>query len=372
MKKLFSVFSLVFSGLLVLSATEKNLYNVSWRGIPAQYETLLSEPESWNMNFFPVGGGDDTLWSDPAVNRSILSGQDTDGKSPTGIFVSCDAEGFNVLVFSAVPGMKKALEDGKSLPASCLECFFVPGDSDDDVLHHYWQFIFQQNVCFNGRLEAHQWNQFLAMFDDFPWLATDRNFKPITRYLQIENRILGNGYISRITVPWRYLWNNLPFGDKKDNFWRLSVIRWAAVSQTWGGYVHRVTPCGYIRWPEFTQAQKDMIRKNVLISAWQDYQLVAFNWRTPQGGAEPWRREKDAAFPRTFMNLEEYLTFMETHMKPLLAECDAIGQRIAAFDSLSPEEKDAVYAQIRKLTQFRYDVQEAYRQYRLDILFGSK
>ena len=59
-------------------------------------------------------------------------------------------------------------------------------------------------------------------------------------------------------------------------------------------------------------------------------------------------------------------------MKPLLAECDALGRGIASFDSLTPEEKDALYAQIRKLTQFRYDVQEAYRQYRLDILFGAK
>ena len=250
---------------LVLSAVaEKNSLNVEYRDLPSNYETLLRlEPGKWNFNFCPYGADSaSVLWSDPIMQRDAMSGENTGDKAPTALFVTCNEEGFTLLVCSIEPTLKGNLEKGAALPSSQLECFFAPGDSDTSKIEHYYQFI-----CSATELKA---------AGVYPWFVEDRSFRTIEGQMQLDSRPLPNGNVVRVFIPWSALFDRLPFLTKRDNFWRLSVIRWApGGGQTWGGVVHAATSAGYIRFPDFTEAQKTAIRKTVLLKGWTAYQNLA-------------------------------------------------------------------------------------------------
>ena len=123
---------LVLCGLLAPARAEKNIISVEYRDLPANFEQLpRTEPQKWNFNFRPYGAmAASVLWSDPIMQREVMAGEDAQGKEPTALYVCCNAEGLNLLVYAVESKMTSSLEKGEALPTSTLECFFAPGDAD--------------------------------------------------------------------------------------------------------------------------------------------------------------------------------------------------------------------------------------------------
>ena len=337
---------------------EKNMIEAEFRDLPAHYERLLeAEPDKWNFNFRPYGAASaDTLWSDPIVQRDAVSGRDLGDKAPTAVFASCNEDGFTILVFAGEPQFKDRLEQGLALPPSSLECFFAPGDADTSGIEHYYQFMCGAN---EPRITG-----------VYPWFMEDRGFRTIEGRLQVDSRTLPNGNLLRIFVPWSPLFDRLPFTEKRDNFWRLSVIRWGAPGggQTWGGVVHAATSAGYVRWPDFTDEQKTAIRKATLLKGWTAYKNLAgsraVNPAVVNPRTEEYYTETIAALPQSFRNVNEDFGFGEAWLENASAKRNALGASIAAFETLSQAEQEAFYAKASDmLFNFGYDLEQAYADY---------
>jgi len=353
----FSGFLLGAFLLLPCALAEKNVYDAKFRNLPDDYTKLLqTEPESWDFRFRPYGASEAAfLVSDPTLQRDVQSGKNIEKQRPTSFNFSCNEKGFSILVFSAEPSLGEAMGKGAAVPGDSLELFFCPGDADQSKIEPYYQFIIDQ---IKGELT------------DYPWQIEDRNFHRILGYVQNETRIIANGYVTKIFIPWELLYDRLPFSDKKDNFWRLSVIRWASGGgQTWGGFVHEANRAGYIRWPDFTQEQKFAIYETVLNKAWQKYQslLVKVNPALVPDMKEPYRHPDNA--PRSYMNLQEDRIFVEEFLKPMIEERNAMGKNIATFKELPAAEKEELYSHVDKLMNFNYDVDEACASYLKAKLF---
>lgn len=357
MKHLHQLFFIaVFCAVLPVFA-EKNILDVEFRDLPANYEMLLKqESEKWNFNFRPYGAqAASLLWTDPIVQRDAVSGDNVGENTPTAIYAACNQEGLTILVFAAEPLFKNSLENGTALPASRLECFFAPGDADTSKIEHYYQFICGANEpTINGV---------------YPWFVEDRGFRTIQGHLCIDSRALPNGNMLRIFVPWAPLFDRLPFSDKRDNFWRLSVIRWApGAAQTWGGVVHAATSAGYLRFPAFTDEQKTAIRKTTLLKAWTEYQNfatstgVSLTRATPR--MEEYYQKTIAKLPQTFKNVNEDFGFRDFWLENAIKERNSLGATLAVFDSLPQSEQEAFYRNASDvLFNFSYDLEQAYARW---------
>lgn len=335
----------------------KNCIQAKFRDLPADFEKLLvSEPEIWNFGFRPYGSSASQLWTDPILQREALTGGETEGKKVVALSVSCSVKGFSILVFRAEPDLKKSLAEGKRLPSGSLECFFAPGDADIDKIEHYYQFMLYATK---------------PKVSCYPWFVDDRNFRSIENHITAETKILSNGYITKIDVPWEPLFDRLPFTDRKDSFWRLSVI---ANGQTWGGVVHQANQAGYIRWPEFTQAQKTAIMKNLLWKAWNAYQNESGSIDLAKANIpyrrEPYYLEKDSKLPHSYKLYVEDFAFREPWLENAVAERNALGAKIVEFEKLSPAEQITFYKKAADmLFNYRYDVEEAYRKHMKKSIF---
>ncbi|OGV52346.1 MAG: hypothetical protein A2X49_08295 [Lentisphaerae bacterium GWF2_52_8] len=359
MKKYIKTSIVAFAAALLMAPSlraEKNMLDVEYRDLPANYEALLQqEPGKWSFNFCPYGGDSAAfLWTDPILQREAVSGESVGDKAPTALFVSCNQEGFTVLVFAGEPKFKECLEKGSTLPASRLECFFAPGDADTSKIEHYYQFICSATEKVEGI---------------YPWLVDDRSFRSIEGHLQIDSHTLPNGNMVKIFIPWAPLFDRLPFSEKRDNFWRLSVIRWASSGgQTWGGVVHAANSAGYIRFPNFTDEQKTAIRKTTLLKAWTAYQKLANSTEVSPKKVPPRKEEyyvkTIATLPHTYMNVNEDFGFREAWLEKAIAERNALGAGIADFDKMSQAEQEAFYKKASDmLFNFGYDLDSAYAEY---------
>ncbi len=343
-----------------LSAQQKNCYDVNIGNPPDRFETLLkTEPEKWDFNFRRYGDESSVLVSDPILQRNVQSGTETTEQRLTALYVAANNEGFDIIVFSAEHGIRDALSKGTAVPGNSLEIFFAPGDADTEKIEHYYQFITDMES---------------TKILDFPWLVETRNFRRLRDAVQCTTRKVSNGYVTRIHVPWEILYNKLPFQDKADNFWRLSVIRWApGGGQTWGGVVHAATTAGYIRFPHYTDEQKAEIQEYVLNRAWEKYRrdLATYGSALVMDMKEPYRKELPKR-PRSFMNMQEDRVFVEKVLIPMEKERNDLGAGIASFSGMTPEERDAFYGKAADmLMNFDYDVQEAYRTYLAERLFKN-
>jgi len=341
-----------------LPAQDKNSAQVEFRDLPTAFELLPArEPERWNFGFRLYDAASAALlWSDPIVQRSALKGEDVGDKEVTALYVCCNTKGFHVLVYCAMKGgLKESIGKGKTI-GNGLECYFLPGDSDSAAIHHWYQFVVQpEQVRAPGV---------------FPWLVEDRNFRTIRDWLQVKVGFVSNGLVYDLYVPWDPLFDRLPFGDgKKDNFWRLGVMRWGRPAQTWGGVVQAQDTCGYIRWPEFTQAQKAAIRKHLLISAFGVYtDLRGRSDFTPRGlpveRTEPYKVAEMAKYPHSLKNYCEDFGFRRAWLDKAIENRDLLGETIVKFETLPEAEQDAFYAKASDmLFNFQYDADQAYDEY---------
>ena len=348
----------------VLADTGKNLLLVVYRNLPEDAESLLTtDPGSWDFNFRPYGSSADDLWIDPGIQRKVIAGGQSE-KRLTAISVSCNERGFTLLVFCAEPDIAGTIAKTNSLPSPSLEFYFTPGDADTPKIEHYYQMYYE-----NGTLE------------EFPWLEQDRHFRPCLPYTTHDEKILPNGFLVRFNVAWDPLFDRLPLDSEKiDNFWRLSVIRWADRGLTWGGVVHQVNQAGYIRWPAFTQKQKTAIREHLLCRAWTHFRLLSSKpslttekgWGGVALNKAPYRLDEMKEDPCSFLNCNEDPDFRPI-LEQLTAERNALGPEIARFSQMTPEEQKAFYDKASDmLFNFAYDVEAAYRAFATKRLFNEK
>lgn len=341
---------LLSGGTLLAQDPGKNVYSATFRTLPRDLKTFPEEtPGEWDFNFRPYGKTD-MLWTDPILQRNVTSG--SSDKAATALHVSCDEKGFTVLVLSSEPQLKDSFANTNNYPSPTLEFFFAPGDADTPEITHYYQ------MMFDG-----------VTLREFPWLVAGSDFRPCLPHTEAEEIRLKSAVLARISVRWDPLFDRLPiFPAKKDNFWRLSMIRWGAISQTWGGTVHQANLAGYIRWPEFTEEQKTAIMKNILVNAWisfnKDIGDVSYTVKTGWSGVNPmkahFRDEENALDPRSYSNFNEDPAF-----RPVLDEMvlrrKALAPKIGIFDNLPYREKVAFYKEASNLLlNFKYDVQKAY------------
>ena len=355
--RIYSALACLTIATLVLTTqahAEKNVLDVEYRDLPANYETLLKqESDKWNFNFRPYGAASAAvLWSDPIVQRDAAAGESVGENAPTALFAACNQDGLTILVFTGESQINDNLEKGLALPPGRLECFFAPGDADTSRIEHYYQFI-----C--SAIEP-------TISGIYPWFIEDRNFRSIEGHLRVDSRMLPNGHMIRIFIPWAPLFDRLPFTEKRDNFWRLSVIRWApGAAQTWGGVVHAANSAGYIRFPEFTHSQKTAIRKTTLLKGWTAYQNMASGTGVRLDAALPrteeYYQKTLALLPQTYKNFNEDFEFRAAWLEKAVAERNALGATIAAFDSLPEPEQASFYRRAADmLFNFGYDIEQAY------------
>lgn len=341
--------------------TRKNVTNAEFRELPGDYTELLTkEIDKWDFNFRPYdAAAAKMLWTDPTVIRAVASGEST-AEEATGIRVICNADGFTILIYCVVNAYRDSLLKGQQTAAPGVEMFFMPGDSDNHDIEHYYQFM--------PRAEAPYLDGI------YPWLKEDRSFRSIEKYLQIDSLPALNGTIIRVTVPWEPLFDRLPFSGKRDNFWRLSVIRWiAAGGRTWGGKVHAQNGAGFIRWPEFTQEQKTAIMKKTLVRGWRSYHNYCQEWtrRTDVVPVvETYQEIVTSKTPRTWANVNQDYEFREKWLEPKKKELAELGKSIADFEKLPPEEQERFYQSAsQKLFNFRFDLEDAYADFLKNKMF---
>ncbi len=362
MKKAMTMAALAL--VAALASAEKNILDVRYGSLPADYETLLkTDPGSWNFGFRPYGAGASQLWTDPIVAREALDGQVDDkaeGPRPTAIRVSCDDESFSLLVLCVDPAAGKAIAATNSLPSPSIELYFAPGDTDNHDPEPYFQFVYG-----DGTLRH------------FQWQVQDRTWRNIQSAVRVDEKHLANGFLVRFTFPWEQLFDRLPFSSKADAIWRLSVIRWADGGCTWGGAVHQESRAGYIRFPDFSAEDKARIMKGLLEKGWMAFRRACgtpqFNlsggWAAPVARDDAFIKEQVAKQPRTYINYSEDPDFRPV-LGQLVAERNALADGISGFEAMKPAEQLAFYRKASDmLFNFRYFVEEAYAHHLEDKLF---
>ena len=345
--------------LLALAVrAEKNVFDVQYRAIPSDFESLLkTDAARWNFGFRPYGNGAAQLWTDPIVARDALAGAvdgEASGPKPTALYVACDDESFSFIVLCVEPEIEKTIASGKGAPGPDIEFFFAPGDTDNHDAEPYFQFYYGEGT-----------------FSHYPWQVEDRTWRDIKGAIDIKERRLPNGYLVKFRIPWEQLFDRLPFSGKKDAIWRLSVIRWSDGGRTWGGVVHQASRAGYIRFPNFSDADKARIMGLLLEKGWDSFNAAIRNpqysveggWRYPSVRNEPYYLDQLGDSPRTYINYNEDPGFRPV-LESLVAERLALGAQIAAFNGMNPREQAAFYAKASQmLFNFRYDVEEAYARH---------
>lgn len=336
----------------------KNVADVEYRTLPTDFENLPArETSKWNFGFRPYGmEAASVLWSDPSVIRSVSMDDAGEGKDlPTAVYVSCDEFGLNILGYGATRSAAKQLEKGGDLDDVCFECFFLPGDSDTPPVVNYQPFCVSSLYPYDGyRLS---------------WMKEDRNNRSQFDDMTVAVRRSAGGAVVRIHIPWHVIWDRLPvFAEKRDNFWRLSIIRWGGSrgGETWGGRVHSQTKCGLIRMPSFTPEQEHAILKTTLEFLWSKYRLEKGRSGVAPAKTLPldYYRKSIDDLPHTWMNFNEDPVFKEQILIPLIEERDAIGKKLAGFDAMTPAERRAFYLKNAPLLgNFHYDLEDASARY---------
>lgn len=340
------------------NADLKNVAQVEYRTLPSDFENLPArETGKWNFGFRPYDAESAAyLWSDPNVIRNVAAGGDVDAKHLiSGLYVTCDPYGLTILGYAALKDQKDVLDKGKNLENAFFEIFFIPGDADNPKILNYQPF----GICSN-----------LPNFRyKLSWMKNDRNNREMFDDLRVDSRLVKNGVVMRVFVPWTIIWDHLPvFCEKQDNFWRLSMIRWGGShgGETWGGRVHAQAKCGYIRMPDFTPEQQAMIMKTTLFGLWNKYQAASnlIDYNPTQTMALDYYRKSIDHLPHSWMNVNEDPDFRMDTLFPLVKDRSAIGAELAKFDSMTLEQQKAFYKKNAPLlANYLYDVDDLYSAY---------
>ncbi len=340
----------------------KNCADVVWRTLPSDPAEVRATSD-WNFNFRPYRKSSaEWLVSDPAVQRAAVQGASTD-VDLTGVSVTCDAEGFTVSVLCTDKSLANAYATTNALASPTIEIFVMPGDADVEA-------IVPHNMTAGP----------MADMREYPDVVQDRDFRHVRPFMTCTEDMLENAFLCRIRYDWAAFRDRLPiFGDRADNFWRLSVIRWSAGGRTWGGAVHQISQAGYLRWPKFTEAQKTAIEAATLRKGWAKFNAfirtpeISYgnSYVDPTGWVVPFK-ETERAAGRTYVNENEDPAFRPEMLKIVNAG-KALGPGIATFAKRPPAERDAFYKMAQdKLFNVGYDMKRAYEKYATEKIFGHK
>ena len=100
----------------------KNVYDVKYAPLPGNYATMLKDaPDEWNFNFRPYGASSEWLWSDSNVRRDAAADGKLSDRRITAIRVSCDEQGFNVLIYGCEPSLSEYLSKTNDYPYQSIE-----------------------------------------------------------------------------------------------------------------------------------------------------------------------------------------------------------------------------------------------------------
>ena len=325
--------------------------------------TFGEEPVNWDYGFRKYGATSDMLWTDPSAQRNVKAGGESEDYL-TAVAVTCDEDGFAYHVRCSVPELKTYFASTNDYPVPMLEHFDCPGDADNlTPIYQRMGFFFGAN----GNKE-------------FPLMVEDRNNRDVTPYLAITQKEKDGAIVLTFRYDWAAEFDHLPvFCAKKENFWRLSVIRWAAGGLTWGGVVQQPNQAGYIRWPDFTEAQKLAILRRTLAKGWTAFRTLSrdISHGTTTPGypyVKPGKfyQEELKANPRSTINMNEDTGFRPI-LKRLAAERDALAPQIARLEEMSAAELEAFYLKAAdRLFNYKYDVQRAYGEYQKNLLMEGK
>ncbi len=330
---------------------EKNVLNVDFRSVPADFENLPArETEKWSFNFRPYDAeAAALLWTDPMVIRNVSSGADVDAKHlPTGVYACCDEYGLYIFAYGA------SVRHGIRFDKMSGECFVIPGDNDSHVIRGYQPFGFTGS----------------AFMYKLMWMKEDRNNREMFNQMVFNQHNCANGTVVEIHIPWAICWDTLPvFKNKKDNFWRLSMIRWggSAGAESWGGRVHSQSKCGYLRMPDFTPEQESKILKTTLVKVIEMFNdTVGATEINPGRVGNPMNayRQSIAHLPHSWMNVNEDPEFRPVLQALIQNRRDIIKVAEEKFGQMTLEEQKAFYLEnVAKLANFRYDVEDAYAEF---------
>lgn len=357
----------------------KNVTDAVWTSLPADAsEAVRAIPATtWDFGFRKYGSAAGLLWTDPITQRDVISGGSSNEEGRvTSLAVTCDENGFTVLVLCSEPSLATYLAQGKKRPTANIEFFFLPGDADQEKIEEYWMGIGAED----------------REIKEFSFMVPRRANRKMFDYTTYREQVYGGSILARISVDWTLAFDRLPiFGDRRDNFWRLSVIRWADGGMTWGGNVHQTGQAGYIRWPDFTEERRLAIEKNVLGKCWEKFQKervapeMALGYISkndpeasvgigygPMPNPAPYHAAKVAAEPRSHVLYAEDPGFRPT-LQAIMERCQAFGPQIAEMDAMEPAARDAFYREASQaLFNFRYDVEREYREYQMSLLMEGK
>ena len=239
---------------------------------------------------------------------------------------------------------------------SALRCIMFSSDRSgglDFQLENGQSVVAEGNITVFVRDGAYQLYCGAEGLNEYSWFVENAGFRPIKPYTDVHDYVLKEGAIlRRYDISWEPLFDRLPFTDKRDNIWRLSVCRWApGGGQTWGGPVHQPAQAGYIRFPDFTPEQRTAIMETLLRKAWSSFRVRAGKrdmisstdgWGKPQIRTEKYFLEETAEAPRSYVNYNEDPGFRPI-LDKLQAERYALAPAIGAFASLPPDEQAAFY-----------------------------
>lgn len=346
-------------GAFAAADAGKNYYDVKYGPVPNDYATMLRDfPDDWNYNFRPYGASSEWLWSDSNVRRAASADEKLEDRTVTGLRVSCDADGFDVLVYCNEPTLADYLAKTNAFPSQRIEFFVAPGDADEPAVQQRYMAFYGDGVC-----------------REYENREPDRDFRLAKP--QVTETALKNAIVVRIHWDWANFWMRLPLlSDRAESIWRLSVIRWVGPGVTWGGTVHQNSQAGYVRWPAFTPEQRTAILKKTLEKAWREFCAYTDANRTSLGkiwiGREKWRQERAAADPRSYVNMPEDPGFRATYAA-MVAERRGLAAGIAKFDAMTRAEQDAFYLKAADaLFNFPWAAQEAYGEHQKNQLFDGK
>lgn len=342
----------------------KNVVNAVWDDAGRAPE-VSDASSGWNFGFRPYGSGSAQLVSDPRVIRNALDGVG-DGKTvPTGLSVTMNDDGLQLHVLCFTPPADEILAATNAV-SQRLEFFVADGSADTQGIVPY------NMMVYNGGNSA----------EDYPAIEYDRHYRDLGPYVHCSSEVRERYTIVHIRYDWLgfydrldFLWNGAP-----ETLWRVSMIRWSDPTggKTFGGPVHSMGRCGYIRIPALTAAQRLRIAKGTLVKAWNNYRRTmerSFDlaadekfvkirgkqiFLRPQLERRPVELGDLAKNPRTYLNFGEDPA-MRPELKRRIAACDALGAEIAAFAGLDAAGQSAFYRRATdRLMNFRLDVEERY------------
>jgi len=346
-------------GLHAEADAGKNFYDVKFGPVPNNYATMLRDcADDWSYNFRPYGASSEWLWSDSNVRRAASADEKLDDRNVTGLRVSCDEDGLDVLVYCNEPTLATYIAQTNAFPSQRIEFFVAPGDADEPCVQQRYMAFYGDGNC-----------------REYENREPDRDFRLAKP--QVTETALKNAVVVRIHWDWANFWMRLPFlSDRAEAIWRLSIIRWVGPGVTWGGTVHQNSQAGYIRFPQFAPEQRAAILKRTLEKGWREFCAYTDDNRTSVGkiwiGREKWRQERNAADPRSYVNMPEDPDFRATY-QAMIAERKGLAAGIAKFESMPRAEQDAFFLKAADaLFNFPWAAQEAYGKYQEKKLFEAK